>query len=396
MTTLTLICLTIALLFASSMVMRMGGVAVTLLMALTMGISGCYAPQGMINFPEHIKQKIFMDSTSELHHWLSDDLDKEVIVSVIANTPMVIIVNLATNRSTIIKDRKVVDAWNSATSDVTGEWHIRNGLPVSQETPPGIYSLHDIEHCPTWIPSHPDGFVPTGNEKQDSHIKRSIFKASPELYGACGYHNPLGEFALWFFDAYGYHGTTVDLEYILNLPTEQRRVSGGCVRNPISKIEKLYSTILNELPDGQEYRQKVIQNRNAQTPQTLVRNVSDDFRVVFVIGHFKGDLPFTAYANQIRTVKLAGLTQCTIAHNDAPIYSSTPFREENIVGYYQKGDVIKPLNEIRLSERNPILTDKGWLSQYYIIDSCDVRQNYWTPLVQASAVKTCDIFGNDC
>lgn len=360
---------------------------ITFVAITAFNVAGCATQDPSIQDDRH---------QSSLSHWLSDDLSKDVILAVIANTPLVVVVNLESNRSTIIKDRVVIDAWNSATADVSGEWHMRNNIPVSQTTPAGIYSLHDIEHCPQWFPRIPEGLVVTGNKEQDQKQRAKIFRMRSDLYGACGVNNPLGEYALWFYESFGYHGTTRDLEYILNLPSNQRRVSGGCIRNPPSKIEKIYSLILNELPDGQSYFHKVQLNRKLLIPKTLVRNISTDYRVVFIVGRFKRDLPFKLHEYTMDSVALDSVYNCTILHDKAPIYASQQFSQNEVVGYYQKGDQITPQNLLNSVKRNPVQTSKGWISQYYVSGSCVPGEYYWKKITSTQPYHSCDISGQFC
>lgn len=336
------------------------------------------------------------DASSELHYMLTDELDKSEILAVIANTPLVIVVNLTTNRSTIIKEGTVIDAWNSATADLTGEWHVRDGVLESQVTPPGIYTVHDIEHCPAWLPSRPAGLKLTGDETKDYLARLKIFEEQADLYGPCGKNNPLGEFALWFWSAYGYHGTTPQASYILNLPADERYVSGGCVRNPPQKIEKVYSLILNELTDSAEYQATVIANRQAETRTTLTRNISEDYRVMMVVGEFKRDLPFHQRGSTINTVQLDRLPACTIAHSQAPIYAQSRFSGQEIVGYYNKGDRITALSQVNMGKRYPIKTDKGWISAYYVADTCRPGVHYWKQVSIEQPYASCHLGNIDC
>lgn len=336
------------------------------------------------------------EASSELQYMLTDELDKAEILAVIANTPLVIVVNLATNRSTIIKEGTVIDAWNSATADVTGEWHVRDGVLESQVTPPGIYTVHDIEHCPAWLPNRPAGLKLTGDDAKDYLARRKIFAEQAHLYGPCGASNPLGEFALWFWSEYGYHGTTTQASYILDLPADERYVSGGCVRNPPHKIEKVYSIILNELADGPEYQAEVVANRQAGTPATLTRDISEDYRVMMVVGEFRRDLPFHQLGSTINTVQLDRLSACTIVHSQAPIYPQSRFGGQEVIGYYNKGDVITALSEVNIDKRYPIKTDKGWISAYYVADTCRPGVHYWKQVSIEQPYASCHLGNIDC
>ncbi|MCY4380254.1 MAG: L,D-transpeptidase [Proteobacteria bacterium] len=345
------------------------------------------SPPGLVpNFKTFWHDRVPSSTTSDLHYYITDELDKTVIIEQIVESPMVIIVNLATNRSTIIKDRIVIDSWNSATSDLSGEWHVRNGVSIPQMTPPGIYTLHEMDHCPPWLPSDPVGFEKTNDDEQDYLNRMKIFEENHDLYGPCGYHNPLGHYALWFYDAYGFHGTTIDLEYILSLPTEARRVSGGCIRNPINKIEKLFHLILQQTSNYSGFQQSIRNNIAAAEKKTLVKNIADTYDVRFVIGHFKGDLPFVRTPAGIQTVKLKSKLICEIQHDNVPIYSSHRFNDNSLIGYYNKGDIIEPLNELIPETRNPVHTQNGWISQYYTEGYCSSYDHYWEKTIIARSL----------
>ena len=336
------------------------------------------------------------EPSSSLHYWLGDDLDKSVVLAVIANTPLVIIVNLNSNQSTIIKDRMVIDTWSSATGDVSGQYHLRDDEPESQITPPGIYSVHDIEHCPAWLPRRPEGLELTEDKLANDIARQKIFDERQDLYGPCGVNNPLGHFALWFYGAYGYHGTTPQHAYILDLPPAERQVSGGCIRNPPTKIEKLFHIIANELPNAASLREKVKLNSISLEPVTITHDISTQYRVVLIAGNFKRDLPFERSGYSINTVELATLSTCTIQEDEVPIYANSTFSQQEIVGYYNSGDVITPKNKIDPIKRNPVQTKQGWISQYYVSGSCLPSIHYWKKVTTIQPYTSCDVSGIDC
>lgn len=349
--------------------------------------------------------------TWELQGLITDDLATENILQTVADHAVVIIVNNATARSTILKDGVVIDQWNSAVADITGLWHKVGGVPKSQHTPPGIYSVDDLEYCPVWYPatiidrvvldtSPSSETVVSQHEAPEIVVEQivspddkrywEIIDERPEKYGGCGYSNPLGHHILWFQGPYGFHGTTANAEYILDFPTaDERRVSGGCIRNPIEKIKQLFEGLIT-LFKLENLRQKVganqvkVQQQNSagpsldpeNRPKTVTANMRgrDDFKVRVIVGSFKRDLPFDSAKRVNNTTKLhITNASCLIEHDNVPIYDARIFRD--VVGYYRKGDVIETYN-YHEGGRSPVQTERGWILRYYA-RQCDFSYG-WT------------------
>ncbi|MEN9810569.1 MAG: L,D-transpeptidase catalytic domain [Pseudomonadota bacterium] len=192
--------------------------------------------------------------------------------------------NLKTNRATMYKSGVAVDQWNIASGDVTGEWH--NGRP--HFTPTGIFNVEDMQVCPAWYPRNPVNPA-TGRVVSSEQERQRVFAQNPQIYGACGSRNPLGKYVLWFNGAYGMHGNSA--EEILELPNpSDRRVSGGCVRNPNAKIKSVFHTILNTFDglSGYAGQVKAMESRAANDRWTVTKGVSSlDMRVV--VGNWATD-----------------------------------------------------------------------------------------------------------
>ncbi|MBM3383301.1 MAG: hypothetical protein FJY29_12825 [Betaproteobacteria bacterium] len=193
-------------------------------------------------------------------------------------------VNLKTNRATLYKNGVAVDQWNIASADVSGAYH--NG--ETQFTPTGIYAVDDLQMCPAWYPRKPINPA-TGREVRSEAERAAVFANNPSIYGPCGARNPLGRYVLWFHGAYGLHGNSN--ESILELPTaNERRVSGGCIRNPNSKIKEVFSGILNTFGELSSFRGSVasMEARPMNQRWTLTKSVASlNMRVV--VGNWPND-----------------------------------------------------------------------------------------------------------
>lgn len=120
-----------------------------------------------------------------------------------------IVVNITTNRLSYYENGQLVDSWNIGTAR------------AGKVTPVGTYAVRQKEKCPPYFGSKGDHNTP-----------------------GCTPENPFGRRVLWFIgNLYGIHGT--NQEYLLSSSTtaNQRRVSGGCVRNPNNKIEWLFDRV---------------------------------------------------------------------------------------------------------------------------------------------------------
>lgn len=193
-------------------------------------------------------------------------------------------VNLTTNRVTLYKKGVAVDQWNVASGDTSGAYH----RGISQHTPTGIFNVEDIQMCPAWYPRSPVNPA-TGKVVSSEAERAAVFARNPSVYGACGAHNPLGRYALWFNGAYGLHGNSN--ESILELPSAaQRRVSGGCVRNPNAKIKQAFHTVLDSFDALAAFSGTVAAHeaKGAHARTTLTKSVSGlDMRVV--VGYWNTD-----------------------------------------------------------------------------------------------------------
>ena len=337
--------------------------------------------------------------SSELQALLTESLDTPTILKTVANSTVVIIVNNTTARSTLIKNGVVIDQWNSAVADITGIWHKIGGQPKSKDTPPGIYSVDDLEHCPVWYPSQIIDYIEVGEATNGNGVgqreapkvtveqivtprdKRywQIINQRSDRYGPCGRNNPLGHQILWFKGPYGFHGTTASSEYILSLPTEERRVSGGCIRNPRHKIKELFDSLVT-LFQLEDYRRSVALNQKkiyqeGASPVTVRAHVgkNKNFKVRVIVGSFKKDLPFDDTSSHNNTVRLDGNVTCKIPIDSVPIYDEKVFR--NVIGHYKKDEEVTIYN-YHEGGRTPLKTDRGWILRYYG-SNCEAASYRW-------------------
>ncbi|NBO39231.1 hypothetical protein EBU99_11680 [bacterium] len=193
-------------------------------------------------------------------------------------------VNLRTNRITLYKGGLAIDQWNIASADVSGAYHSGR----AQFTPTGIYTVDDLQMCPAWYPRDPVN-PNTGRVVASEAERTAVFAANPSLYGPCGARNPLGRYVLWFNGAYGLHGNAA--EEILELANaNERRVSGGCIRNPNEKIKSLFHTILETFDSLSGYASSVaaMESRSLNERWTITKSVNTlDMRVV--VGNWSAD-----------------------------------------------------------------------------------------------------------
>ncbi|NBO39344.1 L,D-transpeptidase [bacterium] len=123
---------------------------------------------------------------------------------------MLIIINLSTNTLTLQKNGQALRTWNVGTA--------REG----KVTPTGWFEIEEKEHCPPFL----------GNS---SH---------PVFVAGCDPENPFGKKILWFIDhTFGIHGTNQPWLIGSSTTADERRVSGGCVRNAPADIEWLYQRV---------------------------------------------------------------------------------------------------------------------------------------------------------
>jgi len=191
-------------------------------------------------------------------------------------------INLKTNRLSYLNDGVVIAQWNVASGDVSGKYH--RGVP--QTTPPGVYTVHEMTYCPEWLPAKP--FDPsTGQDTSTEEARWRVIGNNQRVYGACGGANPLGQYVMWFSGPYGMHGNAN--ESILQLPSsDERRVSGGCVRNPNQKIKWLFHDILTKSGAYPDYRNRVM-SMETQTSKSAVTGAVAGLGISVVVDYFDRD-----------------------------------------------------------------------------------------------------------
>jgi lipoprotein-anchoring transpeptidase ErfK/SrfK len=209
--------------------------------------------------------------------WLASSTLSSTAVNQALKARVAFKVNLKTNRATLYKNGVAVDQWNIASADVSGAFH--NG--ETQYTPTGIYAVDDLQMCPAWYPRNPVNPA-TGRVVRSEAERASVFANNPSVYGPCGARNPLGRYVFWFNGAYGLHGNSN--ESILELPSAaQRRVSGGCIRNPNAKIRTVFNSVLDSFDTLTGFKGNVaaMESRALNARWTLTKSVASlDMRVV--------------------------------------------------------------------------------------------------------------------
>lgn len=123
----------------------------------------------------------------------------------------IILVNLSTNRLSFVVDGRV-----------EAEWNIGSGKDNDGNiTPVGSYKILFKDRCSVWLPK------------------------GKGVQGPCRDSNPLGDFQVWFHKGrtYGLHGTNEEALLADKTTPEERRVSGGCVRNPNEQMAWLYRRV---------------------------------------------------------------------------------------------------------------------------------------------------------
>lgn len=127
-----------------------------------------------------------------------------------AATAALIVINLTQNALTFFENNRPIRRWNvgSARADKT--------------TPTGWFKVLQKEMCPPYF----------GTQNH------------PTFIDGCRPENPFGGKILWFIGhTYGIHGTNQPWLIDETTTAEQRRVSGGCVRNNNADIEWLYHRV---------------------------------------------------------------------------------------------------------------------------------------------------------
>jgi len=126
-----------------------------------------------------------------------------------------IVINLSSNSLSFIENDIFVREWNVGTG--------RSG----HSTPTGWFKVIEKEACPPYFGSI-------------SH---------PTFITGCAPHNPFGKKVLWFVGhSYGIHGTNQPWLIDNSTTPEDRRISGGCVRNNNADIEWLYERVTPNTP----------------------------------------------------------------------------------------------------------------------------------------------------
>ncbi|MEY4065418.1 MAG: hypothetical protein RIR26_1626 [Pseudomonadota bacterium] len=255
-------------------------------------------------------------------------------------------INLKTNRVTLYRSGKAVDQWNVASADVTGEFHDK----VPQSTPTGIFAVEDMQACPVWLPKSPKNPA-TGKLAADEKERQEIFKNNPEIFGPCGAKNPLGQYVIWFNGEYGVHGNAA--EWILELQNpEERRVSGGCIRNPNEKIKDLFHLVLDSFSNLAAFKNQVTAVEGSAVKTTLTQSLASvDMKVV--VGQWAADPAVVGKNSKDKSTDKDSASsgsqggkkprRCIVSAvvNDwgyAPTYSSLPAADSNIESFYNLGD----------------------------------------------------------
>jgi lipoprotein-anchoring transpeptidase ErfK/SrfK len=150
----------------------------------------------------------FVDRSNPKTGWIA----KKYIGNISTDTPAGerhIVVNLSKNRLFYYEDGELVRSWNVGTAR------------AGKETPAGHYTIREKEVCPPY-------FGPAGDHNTPG----------------CTPENPFGPRVLWFIGTmYGIHGTNQPWLIEDGTDADDRRVSGGCVRNENENIMWLYNRV---------------------------------------------------------------------------------------------------------------------------------------------------------
>jgi hypothetical protein len=276
--------------------------------------------------------------------WMQTENLSEANVSRALSAQMALKINLKTNRITLFKAGKALDQWNVASADVTGEFH--DNIP--QSTPKGIFAVEDMQACPEWLPRSPKDPA-TGKVATNETERREIFKKNPDLFGACGAKNPLGKYVVWFHGEYGVHGNAA--EWILEIAdSEQRRVSGGCIRNPNAKIKDVFHQILDTFQLS-SFKAQTVELEKSEKKKTITQSLKNaDMKVV--VGEWNEDPKVgSSAAQQPESPKPAPSAgdpkftkaKCIVTGVDsvlgiAPTYQKLPANHDNMLSFYSKDD----------------------------------------------------------
>ena len=156
-----------------------------------------------------------------------------------------------------------------------------------------------------------------------------------------------------FSGTYGLHGTIA--EYILDRAVEDRRVSGGCIRNPNVKIKKIFDEIVEKLP---AYRKKVDANIAAEPgkKETITaKEISDKVLVHVIVGNWDKD-------PEVNLLKECVVKFVSPRSGKLEIYEQNPLKK--VIDYYEKGEKVLVLETID----GVFKTEKGFVNKNYFSD----------------------------
>lgn len=325
------------------------------------------------------------EETDSTPLWLASSGMSAAEIDKALKSTMAIRVNLKTNRATLYKSEIALQQWNIASADVTGAYH--GGEP--KYTPHGIFGVEDFEHCPVWRPRDPVNPA-TGRVAQTEDERWRIFNSNPDVYGPCGARNPLGRYVFWFQGPYGLHGNSA--EDILRLPNpDDRRVSGGCLRNPNAKIKEIFDTALDTFPQLSDFKRRVRAMESNPSKQTVGQGVRDlDMRVV--VGEWRTDpkvgnaggqplppvvtpvpspvptaapLPTpTPIPEPVGPALICKAVAVDPSSGVAPVHRTLPATGANVSAYYRLNDPVRVLGLIPRTEF--YRTGRGYISKKFI------------------------------
>jgi lipoprotein-anchoring transpeptidase ErfK/SrfK len=305
--------------------------------------------------------------------WLQSSKLDDVSVQKALSSKLALQINLKSNRVTLYKSGKAVDQWNIASADVSGEFHDK----IAQSTPTGIFAVEDMQACPEWLPRSPKDPA-TGKVATNEAERREIFKKNPDLFGPCGAKNPLGKYVIWFHGEYGVHGNAA--EWILELANpEERRVSGGCIRNPNAKIKDVFHLVLDTFSEISGFKAQTQQLEQAATKKTITQTLNNvDMKIV--VGNWNKDASVGSSANPQATqvkptepkagsVTIAKQSKCKVVGVDselgiAPTHEALPAKPWNMLSFYNKDDVALVVEEI--PGTNFVKTIRGLLDKKFL------------------------------
>lgn len=305
--------------------------------------------------------------------WLQSSNLADAPVQKALSSKLAMQINLKSNRVTLYKSGTAVDQWNIASADVSGEFHDK----IPQATPTGIFAVEDMQACPEWLPRSPKDPA-TGKVATNEAERREIFKKNPDLFGPCGAKNPLGKYAIWFHGEYGVHGNAA--EWILELANpEERRVSGGCIRNPNAKIKDVFHLVIDTFSEISGFKAHTQQLEQAATKKTITQSLKNiDMKVV--VGNWDKDAlvgsSATPQATQVKpsepkagSASVTKHLKCTVVGVDselgiAPTHEALPAKPWNMLSFYNKDDAALVVEEI--PGTNFVKTIRGLLDKKFL------------------------------